>query len=355
VDGPVSERATAGAKSDRDQDPRQDPRLRWLVNESGEFDDLPPLASLEPDQVFPLGGGVDATTYVVKCPDRDVVVKFNTEGLQAEAEALRAWRPYTSRVPEVLGIGSVPDSDEPDMRYLIVRALKNDDGDIVETALDYLERSPDTAREIGRAVGAELGLMHQAVAGTRFGNFADTAGAERSYDSWGGYLTDFFEVYAHFVAGMGVGEGRIRQVRSFLRSCAAVDEARFLHGDVTIRNVGVYSYRPISVGLFDPNPLCGDPSWDVAPMMNNAAFNELRYRTEGVEPEALQRDRELLAGFREIYPNELAAEALLAAQLMQAVLQAEHRKAELEDGKTDPLDAEVTEQFIRTAVDRMAT
>jgi hypothetical protein len=75
---------------------------------------------------------------------------------------------------------------------------------------------------------------------------------------------------------------------------------------VTFRNVGVYSYRPVTVGLFDPNSLSGDPSWDIAPMMNNVAFNEIRNRREAEAPAALVRDRELLAGFWESYPDKIS-------------------------------------------------
>jgi hypothetical protein len=84
---------------------------------------------MAPDQVDSVGGGVDAATYLVKRPDGDVVVKFNSEGLESEAGALRAWKPYTERVPGVLGIGTVPSSVDPPTKYLILAALKNDDGD----------------------------------------------------------------------------------------------------------------------------------------------------------------------------------------------------------------------------------
>jgi Phosphotransferase enzyme family len=154
--------------------------LRWLVEESGEFPDLPTLDELQPDQVASLGGGVDAATYLIKRPDGDVVVKLNSEGLEAEARALGAWQPYTERVPEVLGLGTVPSSGDPPIKYLILAALKNDDGDVVETADAFLERSQESARELGRAVGAELHRLHQAVDGTGFGNFGDSPG-KRAY------------------------------------------------------------------------------------------------------------------------------------------------------------------------------
>jgi len=133
-----------------------------------------------------------------------------------------------------------------------------------------------------------------------------------------------------------------------------VAEGRFLHGDVSIRNVGIFRYQPITVGLFDPNPLSGDPSWDIAPMMNNVAYNELRQRRKGVPSEVLVRDRELLNGFWESYPDGVAQESLLTAQLVQAVLQAEHRKDRLRQRQADTVDVDVTREFIRAAVHRAA-
>src|SRR5215216_2513123 len=149
------------------------PSLRWVLEDSGAFPDLPELDQLAPEQVVELGGGVDAATYLVRCPHRDVVVKLNSSGLEAEARALRAWKRYTPRVPEVLGLGTVPETGERQLKYLILAALKNDQGDVVETAADYLEQSPERAREMGQAVGVELRRMHQAVLETGFGNFAD--------------------------------------------------------------------------------------------------------------------------------------------------------------------------------------
>jgi fructosamine-3-kinase len=346
----------AEASSASQEEPHQEAEdhLRWLIEESGEFPDLHGLDQLEPDQVDSMGGGADAATYLVKRPDGDAVIKLNSEGLESEARALRAWKPYTERVPEVLGLGTVPSSGEPPIKYLILAALKNDDGDVVETANDFLEKSPASARELGRAVGVELHRLHQAVDHAGFGNFGDSPGSERTYQSWSDYLEDFFVIYADFVQQIGIDDDQIEAVRRFMRACPFVAEGRFLHGDVTIRNVGVYSYRPITVGLFDPNPLSGDPSWDIAPMMNNVAFNELRDRRESESPAPLTRDRELLAGFWETYPDEVAEESLLTAQLMQALLQAEHRQDRLHRNETDTVDVAVTHEFISSLVNRMA-
>jgi aminoglycoside phosphotransferase (APT) family kinase protein len=328
-----------------------------VLEESGEFSDQPSLDQMTEEQVVELAGGVDASTYLVKGPDRDVVVKLNSSGLEAEARALRAWKPYTPRIPEVLGLGTVPETGDKPIKYLILAALKNDEGEVVETAADYLEQSPERARELGQAVGAELHRMHQAIDVTGFGNFADSPGSERTYDSWSAYLEDFFALHADFVQKLGVSDDQVEATRAFIRNCPFVSKGRFLHGDVTIRNVGVYSYRPITVGLFDPNPLIGDPSWDIAPMMNNVAFNELRYRRETELPEPLRRDRGLLDGFWESYLGNVAEESLLTAQLVQAVLQAEHREDSVDSRQTetDTVDVEVAHEFIRGVVEQVTT
>jgi hypothetical protein len=88
--------------------------------------------------------------------------------------------------------------------------------------------------------------------------------------------------------------------------------------------------------------------------MNNVAYNELRHRRAGVPSKELVRDRGLLDGFWESYPGDVAEESLLSAQLVQAVLQAEHRQDRLRHGHAHTAEVEVTYEFIRTAVDRVA-
>ena len=330
------------------------PILQWVLEDSGALPDLPERNQLTPEQVVELEGGMDTATYLVRSPDRDVVVKLKSHGLEAEARALQAWKPYTTRVPEVLGLGTVPSLDERSTKYLILAALKNDEGRIVETGAEYLDRSPASARELGRALGAELQRMHQAVDETGFGNFADSPGSERTYRSWSGYLEDFLALHTGLLRRLGIGADRIQTTFAFIRACPFVAEGRFLHGDVSIRNVGVFQYQPITVGLFDPNPLSGDPSWDIAPMMNNVAYNELRQRRERVPSSVLVRDRELLDGFWESYPGGVAEGSLLTAQLVQAVLQAEHQQDRVRRREADTVEVEVTYEFIRAAVAQVA-
>jgi aminoglycoside phosphotransferase (APT) family kinase protein len=343
--------ARPGGESSEEREQRA--HLRWVLAESGEFPDLPELDRITPDDVVPMGGGVDAATYLVHGPSRSVVLKLNRRGLEAEAHALRAWRPYSDLVPEVLGVGTVPSTGDEPVRYLVLEALENERGGVVETGDDLLEEHPSRARELGRAIGAELHRLHGAIDRTGFGNFADLPGSERIYDTWGGYLEDFFRHHTEFVAGLGIPDDRIEAACAYIRTSPAVAEGRVVHGDVTIRNVAVYRYDPITVGLFDPNPLVGDPSWDVAPLVNNVAFGELG--SGGAPSRTLVRDRELLAGFRSTYPGEIAGETLRSAQLVQAALQAEHRQDRVRRGEADEPVAEATRAFIRVTIGEMTS
>jgi hypothetical protein len=55
-----------------------------------------------------------------------------------------------------------------------------------------------------------------------------------------------------------------------------------------------------------------------------------------------------------VLPGGVAEESLLTAQLVQAVLQAEHRQDRLSDDQADAVDVDVTHEFIRATVRRVA-
>jgi fructosamine-3-kinase len=331
-----------------------DADLETVLGHAPELADLDRCAARREELVVPLRGGVDAATYLVKGPRGQVVVKLNDRGTEAEATALRAWKQHTTAVPDVLGAGSVRSRDGRRVGYLVLSALNNHEGRIVETGTDLLERCPWRARDLGRALGGELGRMHRAVHTGAVGNFADSPGAERSYDTWNAYLEDFLRMHATYLGEIGLGEREVEGACGFIRRCRFVEEGRYLHGDVSIRNLAVHGYAPVEISVFDPNPLIGDASWDVAPMVNNVEFNERRHGRTPDPPDELVRDRELLAGFRETYPRQMTEDALLTAQLLQAVLQAEHRETGLQEGRLSSHDVEVTRAFVRDAARRMS-
>ena len=91
-------------------------------------------------------------------------------------------------------------------------------------------------------------------------------------------------------------------------------------------------------------------------MMNNVAFNELRYRRETEPPEPLTRDRGLLDGFWESYPA-MSPRSPCSPRSWCAVLQAEHREDSVDSSQTetDTVDVEVAHEFIRSVVEQVTT
>lgn len=345
---PLHETASVSEPPTDELRPQHGAWLRSVLEEVGVVTDASPL---DQRRVAPLSGGADAHTYLVRCPGRDVVVKLNENWLDAEATALRAWKEHTPWVPEVLGAGTVPGTRA--VKFLALVPMVNDRGEVVETVAEYLDRCPAGARDVGRELGVELHRLHQARCSSGFGNFADSPGAQRTYPTWNSYLEEFFMQCSDFVKERGVPGHRIEKVRAVIRACEYVEDACFLHGDVTVRNIAMRAYDPIRIGLFDPNPLCGDPSWDIAPMTNNVEYDERRHRSDAGASEALMRDHELLAGFWETYPQVVTEQSLLTAQLVQAVLQAEHRETARKVREVDDLDVEVAHLLIRDLIERI--
>ena len=205
---------------------------------------------------------------------------------------------------------------------------------------------------MGEALGAELARLHEAVDPDGFGNFGDAPGTERPYDSWGAYLSDYLAAHHDFLTGLGVSEEQLRRTHDVIRATRFVDEPRFLHGDVSVRNLAVYGDDPMVVGLFDPNPVSGDPSWDLAPVANKVALAE-ELRRRGGAPEQLEAHAAVWAGVRRAY-GDVDEDRMLTAQLVQGVLQAESRHDRRRDGELDDREVEVADDFVRDLVDRLS-
>jgi hypothetical protein len=89
------------------------------------------------------------------------------------------------------------------------------------------------------------------------------------------------------------------------------------------------------VKIFDPNPLIGDPSWDLAILYNNFEFEKRKHEYNTRKKAYLTsytRDKDtldgLLKGYREA-GGKIDEEAVAISQLMQCIflLQIEENKA----------------------------
>lgn len=303
---------------------------------------------LRPEQIKVMGGGVDAAAYLVTTPSVRVIVKISNKSLDPEAEALQAWRIRHVRVPNVLASGMVPgtaNSREP-MWYLAQQALVNEAGRVVETAAEFLVRKPAKAHAIGELMGHELAKLHQAQAERSYGEYGSGSGGAKPYASWNAYCNGFIDVQTDHLCALGVSDQQIAHIKNYIESCAFARPGRYIHGDFSIRNAAVKSYDPLKIVLFDPNPMVGDPSWDLAVPFNNYEFQKRRLKMRDNQRELYVRDQQFLSGIKKGYTRVIHADNLMVAQLLQALLQTQFKEKSRRKNADEALDYRVRKAFV---------
>jgi fructosamine-3-kinase len=313
------------------------------------------VENLRPEQISVLAGGKNAAVYLVRAPDGQVIIKIDDQGIDAEVEAFAAWRKQGARVPDIYGTGSLSaaSSNGKKLKYAVQKAFVTKHGVIAETCANYLAHEPHKARAIGKLLGVELTKMHRATTDRTFGEFADSWGRTVPYRSWNNYLLGFVEYKAEYLKKIGVSDTNPQEVSEYIQQCQYVNKGRYLHGDFSIRNAAV-RFEPLKVGIFDPNPVIGDPTWDIAVLFNNYEFSKRRFNADGLHKDIYDRDKQLLIGFRQGYGRTINPGSLLTAQLCQAILQAESTEPKIKDGRLDKLDMQVRLDFIKETVSKMA-
>lgn len=297
-----------------------------VINDTKALYPLKSIDELRPEHLQPLSGGRDAVTYLVNIPKRQVIIKIGVDGVAAETEAIEAWKRRHVRVPKVLQKGMVPVTrhDAQPLYYLVQHAMLDSSGRIIETCAAYLVYTPQKARQIGRALGVELNKMHSCVSNRFFGEFKDSGGSGSSYKTWNGYVVDAINKQRNYLTNLGVDNEDIQNAIETIKRHHYVKKGRYLHGDFSIRNVAVKSRRPLKISVFDPNPLIGDPSWDVAFLINNYEYAKRRLAYDEGQRDLYNRDKQLWTGFKQGYWRRINRTSLKSAQLIQAIYQAQY-------------------------------
>ena len=317
---PIKSTADAGTQYVRNEAPKF---LRSVIEKTHTIPFVKKLDDLNLEDVTPLAGGEEAATYLVLHGGEGVIVKFATRGLRAEAEALEEWSAKGVHVPKVYSYGIVPhtQSASQPIAYIVEEALVDKHGRLAETCEMYLHHTPEKARYVGRLMGSELTKLHSCLSERSFGDFADSAANTAAYGSWNTYLLDYFATQQDYLLEHHVTESQLEKIRKFMETCKYVKQGGYLHGDFSVRNAVILPARD-SVALFDPNPVIGDPSWDVAVLYNNEAFSRRHKDYDEAQTDRWQRDHQLLIGFRQGYDRKISEPNLLTAQLVQSILHA---------------------------------
>lgn len=304
--------------------------LRAVIEKTRAVPFASSLADLGEDDLTPLGGGKDAATYLLLHHGKAVIIKFGYQGLAAEAEALQAWAAKGVHVPAVYGQGAVPGTDrgKQPVYYLVEEALVDTHGRLAETCEAFLHHSPKQARQIGDLMGRELTKVHRSISNRSFGDYADSNGNTAAYGSWNKYLLDYFATQEKYLQERGVAQYKIQAVRDFIAKCTFVKRGRYIHGDFSIRNAAIQPHKD-RVLLFDPNPVIGDPSWDVAILYNNRDFSKQHTTYDDSQHEIFNRNQQLLIGFRQGYGRNISLPNLVTAQLVQGILHAQYHETKV--------------------------
>lgn len=318
---------------------------------------LPSVSSIEelrPEQIDTLGGGVDGATYLVRSPQTQVVIKLSNHGVEAEAEALLAWRAQHAHVPKLLDCGIVPATanQKIKVKYLIQEAILDKNKRVAETCADYLVHTPGDARAIGRLLGKELALMHQAIASRSFGEYADGQGNTAPHKTWNAYMLGYFEAQKDYLTHLDVTSAQFHAVQKYIEATNFIGKGRYLHGDFSIRNATIRSYNPLRISLFDPNPLIGDPSWDIAILFNNYEFRKRLMQYDAKQRQLCIRDQQLVIGFKQGYTRNIDDKSMAVSQLLQAVLQARYQEARGKS-KDDKLELKVRQEFVIDLINKL--
>lgn len=324
--------------------------LASVINDAQVLGSIHSLDDLRPEYVHSLSGGVDAAAYLIYSPNERVVIKFNTHGLEAEAEAIRTWRKHHVRTPNILGVGIVPSTKKQTrpIKYLAQEALVDSDGRAIETCAQYLIRDPSHARQVGRALGKELHKIHSCISDGWFGEFGDVPGSSSSYKTWNAYIRAAIERHKAYLRDSGIPDTDIQAMLMNIDRHRYIKRGRYLHGDFSTRNVAVKSYSPLKISVFDPNPLIGDPTWDVSFLINNVEYAKRRLVHDETHKDIAKTQQQLWVGFKQSYARKINEFSLMSAQFVQAIYQAHHAES-----IGDSLGLKVRKEFLRELASAM--
>lgn len=332
---------------------RRGPRLlASVINDTQALPSVRSLDDLRPEHIKALSGGKDALAYLINHPAGRVIIKMGTEGILAEIETIHAWKQRSVRVPAVLSSGIVPVTKTANrtIRYLVQEAMTDTNDRLVETCADYLTHQPHQARKIGQQLGKELNKIHSCVSRRQFGEFKDSQGSTSSYKTWNGYVSDSIRKQRSYLLDLGITEADFAALLARIDELKYVRKGRYLHGDFSVRNVAVRSKDPLKVSVFDPNPLIGDPTWDVSFLANNYEFKKRRLQYDDSQRDLYVVYQQLWIGFRQRYVRQLDDRNLMSAQLIQAIYQAQYTQS-----IGDSVGLRVRKNFILELVDRLGS
>lgn len=223
------------------------------------------LADLTHDSIQALSGGLNSAVYLIRQAENNLVIKLRPQGqgISAEAEALTAWAAKGASVTTIKKVGTVS-SGTTEVKYMIQEGITRTKGRPAVTCHEFLRKHPSRAKAVGKLLGKELALMHKAKSDRTFGEYSDMWGKKAPYKTWNAYLVSSIQSQEAFLKRTGMQPEKIDALLNHIATIRFSKTGAYIHGDYSIRNALVESQKPLRIRIFDPNPLIGDPGWDIA-------------------------------------------------------------------------------------------
>ena len=301
--------------------------LRSILTQSRKMSFL--LERADSLEITPItAGGMLSACYIVRHVSGDYLIKMRSGGIEAEHKAMSMWHKAGAHVGEIIASGVVPatrDSAKP-IKYIVIGLVSDSNNQAAPTGSDFVKTHPERTRSVGYHMGVELAKMHRASTGKTFGEYGDMWGKRAPYRSMNSFLLSYLDYHHRNLLAMGIKEDVLKQLHKRIGELKFIRKGRYLHGDYSLRNVLVERSRPLKLVVIDPNPLIGDPAWDLAILFNNVYFAKRRLvynpgqrnhkKIYGTEAACLSG---LIEGYRDTTRHSLNEAKLKACQLVQAV------------------------------------
>ena len=319
-----------------------------LIEKAYPFIEIASIDNLASDAVDVLTGGNSSVVYRIQLADQQehYVVKFRNRGASAEAEALQAWQKAGVNTVIVRSYGTVPDvkPTKSPIKYILMDAVLDEHGDPAKTGEAFVLEHPRQIIPVAEAMGTELSKLHRTYTKRSFGEFGDMWGNTAALKSFNAFLMNYVKQHKPTWRDLGFNDEQIDRFETMVKGCSFPKQSVFIHGDFSLRNVLVTSDKPVTICVFDPNPIVGDPTWDLAILHNNALYSAEKHRLRPTSKRyriEYLRDKNLLVGLYNTYerPPRLEStfdERLKISMLIQTTFLFDIERGKVARQKKDP-------------------
>lgn len=224
-------------------------------------------------KVSPLRNGRSSSVFLITQGNKDFVIKIMSKGAKAEGEWLKICLQNGVNTPTVYASGYIrptPELNTKPVGYLVLEGVRNNERAISKNGKDY-EEDEGALQIIASKMGEVLGKIHVIKSDRLFGRFKDNLEFGKPKKTW----TEF--LIANLKPGelrkLGILKKERQEIIEAIKKIKFPDQGAYCHGDFGVHNGLVVSLEPPIIYIFDPNPLIGDPYWDLA-----AEFNRIELK-----------------------------------------------------------------------------